>query len=52
MVFEDMHMYTKPKLAGRNPTASKMLFVSLLALSLGMAKPSFALDVVNLHISA
>src|SRR5262249_49896955 len=52
MVFEDTRMFTMPKLTGRSPINSPMLLVSLLAVSLGLAKTSLALDAVNLHISA
>jgi len=51
MVFEDIRMFTMPKLTGRSPTNS-LLLVSLLALSLCLAKTSLALDTLNLHISA
>ncbi|HET7394398.1 MAG TPA: ABC transporter substrate-binding protein [Candidatus Binatia bacterium] len=44
-------MTTRAKSILRNP-ASNLLLISYLAWTLGLAQPSFALDEVNLHISA
>lgn len=45
-------MTTKSKLTARDSAASKRLFALCLALSLALARASFALEDVNLHISA